>query len=84
MEKAIDVLEVVEFDTGDVHNMTADELKLKLREQIDASVDKYYRDHVPNKEKEDDQSTTHSFDVRDKFNLSKFYSREPKQSIHAI
>jgi len=83
MEKAIDVLEVVEFDTGDVHNMTADELKLKLREQIDASVDKYYRDHVPT-EKEDDQSTTHSFDVRDKFNLSKFYSREPKQSIQAI
>ena len=80
MGKAIDslqdVLEVVELDSGDVSNMTADELKLRLREQIDASVDKFYRDHVPNKGNED------SIDARDKFNLNQFYSREsPKQSI---
>jgi hypothetical protein len=52
MGKAIDnlqdVLEVVEIDSGDVTKMTADELKLRLREQIDASVDKFYRDHLPN------------------------------------
>ena len=79
MGKAIDslqdVLEVVEIDSGDVTKMTADELKLRLREQIDASVDKFFRDHLPNQGK-GDQS-----DPRDKFNLSQFYSREPKQSI---
>ena len=78
MGKAIDnlqdVLEVVEIDSGDVTKMTADELKLRLREQIDASVDKFYRDHLPNSEKQDDQSS----DPRDKFNLNTFYSREPK------
>ena len=39
-----DVLEVVDISSGDVTSMTADELKLRIKEQIDASVDKFYRD----------------------------------------
>ena len=70
------MLEVVEIDSGDVTKMTAEELKLRIKEQIDASVDKFYRDHLPNNENDNDSNE----DSR-KFNLSQFYSREPKQSI---
>lgn len=41
-----EVLEVVDISSGDVTSMTADELKLRIREQIDASVDKFYSEHV--------------------------------------
>ena len=39
-----EVLEVVDISSGDVTSMTADELKLRIKEQIDASVDKFYSD----------------------------------------
>ena len=68
-----DVLEVVEIDSGDVTKMTAEELKLRIKEQIDASVDKFYRDHLPKNDNVSNEDPT-------KFNLSQFYSREPKQS----
>lgn len=38
-----DVLDVVEISSDDVANMTAAEMKARIKEQIDAQVDKFYR-----------------------------------------
>lgn len=39
-----DVLEVVDISNGDVTTMTAEELKQRIKEQIDSQVDKFYSD----------------------------------------
>jgi len=70
-----EVLEVVDISSGDVTSMTADELKLRIKEQIDASVDKFYHD-VQEKQRQMDEKPIGHSDSRPKFDLSQFYAAE--------
>ena|ERR1712228_953047 len=80
-----EVLEVVDISSGDVTSMTADELKLRIKEQIDASVDKFYSDALEQQKlRKVGEQPTGQDDPRPKFNLSQFYADEQKQSMQAI